>query len=354
MKHLIKASTLALSLAIAAGTPALAGGPEHKHDHDAADAMKAKAEPKLEDFVGEIAMPELYIGSKAPELQIAKFVKGDSVGDFEEGQVYVVEFWATWCGPCIKAFPHLSKLQEEHGENVQFIGVNVWEGVEDQTERMEKIEAFVEKQGDRMSYTVAVEDGSAMADTWMKPAGQNGIPAAFIVDGTGSIAWIGHPAAIDEPLAGVIAGDFDSTAARKEAMDGAMMMAGYNKFREYMASGDNIDDARQIANLLIDNYGHDEPGFLNAISWTMLNAESEDIGKDEYNVALRAISIACEKTQWKDWSLLDTYALAQHKVGNNKLAAKWQKKAVDLTPAENKEALDELTKRLKEYEELDS
>ena len=113
-------------------------------------ADKAKeVQPTLEDFVGKAKLPELFIGSKAPELQIAKFVKGDSVDGFEKDQVYVVEFWATWCGPCIAAFPHLSELQAEHGEKVQFIGVNVWEGVEDQAERIEKVEGFVADQGDR-------------------------------------------------------------------------------------------------------------------------------------------------------------------------------------------------------------
>lgn len=340
MKRIFAASTL--TIALFAGSPTLAAGPEHNHD---AKETKAKAAhiPTLADFV---ELPELSIGSKAPELAIAKFVKGDSVSGFESGQVYVVEFWATWCGPCIAAFPHLSELQKEHAGKVQFIGVNVWEGVDDQAERIEKVEKFVAAQGDRMSYTVAVEAGSAMADTWMKPAAQNGIPAAFIVDGTGHIAWVGHPATIEEPLEHVIAGEFDAT----DAKNGMLMNAGFSKFRTLISSGENLGDARQIANILIDNHLTDEPGGLNAIAWMIVSAKSEHIGQAEYKIAHRAIAIACERTQWEDWSLLDTYALAAHKIGSTVEAIKWQKKAIELAPASNKEAIKDLESRLAEYE----
>jgi len=309
-----------------------------------------KAPTKLEDIIGEVELPKLFIGSTAPELQIAKFVKGDSVDGFEEGQVYVVEFWATWCGPCIAAFPHLSELQAEEGEKVRFIGVNVWEGVDDPAERIKKVESFVADQGDRMSYTVAVEDGTAMADNWMKPAGQNGIPAAFIVDGTGHIAWIGHPASIEEPLKEVIAGKFDPTTAVADAKKEMVMMAGYTKFAKSLQAGTNLDEARQIANFLINDYFSDEPAGLNAISWMLLTSESPKIGAEEYKVAFRAISLACEKTEWKDWSLLDTFALASSKMGHKEEAIKWETKAIELAPKDNTDALKELNANLKKYQ----
>lgn len=348
MKRIFKASTLALAISFAAGSPALAAGPEHEKHQDSMKAS-AKDSPKLEDFVGEIKLPELYIGSKAPELQIAKFVKGDSVNGFETGQVYVVEFWATWCGPCIAAFPHLSELQAHHGDKARFIGVNVWEGVDDQTERMDKVESFVADQGDRMSYTVAVEAGSAMADTWMKPAGQNGIPAAFIVDGTGHVAWIGHPGSIEEPLADVIAGKFDPTTAIEDAKSEMLVSAAYRMFGKAISSGEGVDEARQIADILINDYFNDQPAGLNAISWMILTSEAENIGAEEFKVAHRAIALACEKTEWKDWSLLDTYALAAFKNGHADEAIKWQKKALELAPTDNPKIIKELEGRLAEF-----
>ena len=56
----------------------------------------------------------LHIGDPAPPLGPGRWLKGEPVSAFEPGKVYVVEFWATWCGPCIAAIPHISDLQKQH------------------------------------------------------------------------------------------------------------------------------------------------------------------------------------------------------------------------------------------------
>jgi thiol-disulfide isomerase/thioredoxin len=145
----------------------------------------------------------LKVGDAAPPLLIEKWVKGDPVEKLEKGKVYVVEFWATWCGPCIAAFPHVTELQKKYADKgLTVIGVDIWERG-DRT----KVPEFVEKQGERMGYTVAMEQvdeanprEGKMAQTWMRAAGQRGIPCAFIIDREGKIAWIGHPMTMDKPL----------------------------------------------------------------------------------------------------------------------------------------------------------
>jgi len=79
-------------------------------------------------------------GDAAPALAASEWLKGDEVKSFKKGKVYVVEFWATWCGPCVAAIPHLSKMQDEH-EDVTFIGMNIFE------RDPEKARAFVKKMG---------------------------------------------------------------------------------------------------------------------------------------------------------------------------------------------------------------
>ena len=71
------------------------------------------------------ATDNLTIGDPAPSLKYSKWIKGNPIKGFEDGKVYVLEFWATWCVPCIKAMPHLSELAKKYKSTTTFIGVNI-------------------------------------------------------------------------------------------------------------------------------------------------------------------------------------------------------------------------------------
>src|SRR4051812_5087620 len=58
--------------------------------------------------------PSLKLGDPAPELRVSNWLQGDPVKSFEPGKIYVVEFWATWCAPCIGNMPHLAELQAKY------------------------------------------------------------------------------------------------------------------------------------------------------------------------------------------------------------------------------------------------
>lgn len=157
---------------------------------------------------------KLKIGDPAPKLQVAKWVQGDVVKEFEKDKAYIVEFWATWCGPCVATIPHVNELQQKYADQgLVVIGQNCWE--EDEA----TVPDFVKKMGEKMTYRVALDDKSAdergaMATNWMMAAGRSGIPCAFVVDKSGKIAWIGHPAQLkEEILDAVLAGTFDVTKA---------------------------------------------------------------------------------------------------------------------------------------------
>lgn len=142
----------------------------------------------------ETAEPTLKVGDPAPKLSIEKWVKGRPVEKFEKNQVYVVEFWATWCGPCIRQIPHLTQLQRKHRRNgLTVIGVAASEREADESDRLKKVTDFVRSQGAKMDYTVAFDADRSMSRDWMRPANQRGIPAAFLVDKSGKIAYIGFP-----------------------------------------------------------------------------------------------------------------------------------------------------------------
>jgi thiol-disulfide isomerase/thioredoxin len=166
---------------------------------------------------GTMAQPEpkpstmLKAGDPAPPFRVDSFIQGPEVTDLRHGKIWVVEFWATWCGPCIAGIPHLTKLQKEFKDHgVTIIGVNIWEEREYTPDTINQVRDFVAKQGERMGYPVAYDGpGKFMDAHWMQAAGRNGIPSAFIVDREGIIAWIGHPMQMDMVLDELVAGTWD-------------------------------------------------------------------------------------------------------------------------------------------------
>ena len=156
---------------------------------------------------------DLQVGSPAPPLELARFVKGEEVKKFDAETTYVVEFWATWCGPCKQSMPHISQLQKKF-PHVIFIGVDCREP------DSPAVDAFVKEVGAAMDYRVAVDKPGkgdlpgAMDLGWLTAAEQPGIPTAFIVKG-GKILFIDHPMKLDVPLANIEAGTYDLAAATK-------------------------------------------------------------------------------------------------------------------------------------------
>ncbi len=131
--------------------------------------------------------PTLRVGSAAPKLTVGQWVKDDPVQDLQRGKVYVVEFWATWCGPCRRSIPHLTQVQNRHrSEGLTIIGVSI-------DQNTGAVKPFVDQQGATMDYTIGIDTRRSMARDWMQAAGVNGIPHAFVVGKDGMILWAGNP-----------------------------------------------------------------------------------------------------------------------------------------------------------------
>jgi len=146
----------------------------------------------------------LRVGDPAPTLKASKWLQGEQVRKFEPGKVYVVEFWAVWCGWCIAFMPHAAELQDQYRDrSVTFLFYTARDP--DNTE--EKVAALVKKRGPKLPFTFAYAEDRTTYDAWVTAAGREGLPCTFVVDKTGRIAYIGHPMYLGVVLPRVIAGN---------------------------------------------------------------------------------------------------------------------------------------------------
>ena len=214
---------------------------------------------------GETDKDRLGVGSKAPALDVEHWIsdgdgKFSSVSQFKPGHVYVVEFWATWCRPCVASMPHLSELQKKYQDkDLQIISIS--------DEDLETVQAFLERptREDGAStfaqltsnYCLTTDPDSSSHVDYLKAAQQDGIPSAFIVGKSGVIEWIGHPMEIDEPLDQVINERWDRVAYVKKKEAEERVSADIEKrVREALRSmreGDS-DKATETLDGLISEY----------------------------------------------------------------------------------------------------
>jgi cytochrome c biogenesis protein CcmG, thiol:disulfide interchange protein DsbE len=116
-----------------------------------------------------------YLGKKAPDLVVEKWL-----GDKPEvkGKIVIIDYWATWCGPCRKAIPELNAFAKKFKEKVVVIGIS------DETE--EKVKAMKDP---KIDYFSAIDTKGVMK----KQLEVQGIPHVIIMDSDWVVRWEGFP-----------------------------------------------------------------------------------------------------------------------------------------------------------------
>lgn len=183
--------------AMTAGMPSMAGSSEKKEDKTAAAAE---------------ALPEMLLDG-IPEV----WLQGDPVKKWEKDKVYIFEFWATWCGPCLAAMPHMEHLHQvlKGNPNLQIIGVNVMD-----RKSPENLKEFLKNRPTPLTYTMAVDlDGKRTKAKWLDPLEVNGIPHVFAIK-NGKLIWRGHPLKLsEEMLTAMLKPDFSAASLPVETAD---------------------------------------------------------------------------------------------------------------------------------------
>lgn len=340
---------------------------------------------------------DLNIGDQAPALDVEHWVSnGDGnfkeVTEFKEGNVYVVEFWATWCGPCIASMPHLSELQEKHAKNgLQIISIS--------DEDLETVEEFLE--GDVRGgegtyaeltsvYCLTTDPDGESQEQYLQAAGENGIPTAFIVGKDGRIEWIGHPMEIDEPIEAVLNDSWDREAfvaeREKKQADQKIMQEVMSELNELMGDEDT-EGALELIDSKIGELESDEAkGFLgqirlqilmmtggeeavkafsefveenkedsmllNQIAWAIVeqDMQGEEVDEAMINAAAKAAQFAVDAAP-EDGAILDTLAHLLYMQGDLDKAIEVQTKAVKFGGDQAEELQVFLDQLLEEKEE---
>ena len=135
-----------------------------------------------------------FLGRKAPEIIVEEWV---TVKPQMKGKWLLVDFWTTWCSPCVRSIPELNRFHELFGEQMVVIGLS--------SEKRSTVERMKKPV---INYCHGVDPQGRTK----KAFGIKGIPHVVIIDPRGVVRWEGHPLLpgfklTDEVIAGLLAKD---------------------------------------------------------------------------------------------------------------------------------------------------
>jgi thiol-disulfide isomerase/thioredoxin len=138
------------------------------------------------------AQTNIKVGEKAPVINITHWIKNVPDDKILTDKYIVLEFWATWCGPCIAAVPHMNEIQDKF-KNDDLIFLSLTD------ENIEKVERTL-KRVDFKSTVVSDISKKTLIEFGNGKNGLEAYPLTVLIDNTGIIQWIGEPNQLSEEL----------------------------------------------------------------------------------------------------------------------------------------------------------
>lgn len=286
-------------------------------------------------------IPTLHVGDMARDLYVAHWIKGPPVIEFEPGRIYVVEFWATWCGPCVAAMPEMSKLQAQFAaDGVSVIGLSdepLWVVVEFLTSRDEADGVLHYA---RAQYALGADPDMSAYRDYMSAAGESSLPKAFVIGKTGRVEWIGAPNELEGPLAALVQdkwgpSDYVAQQTAKEERRKRIEEAR----RRFGELSEKADWPAALA--LLDELIRDDPDYPN---WPVTKFMILACEQGRYDAAYRFLKDHLESS-WNNWFVLNNFAWMivddeRLKVRDLDLAYKLALRANELTNSRSAYVLD--------------
>ncbi|WP_316818061.1 TlpA disulfide reductase family protein [Pedobacter nyackensis] len=209
-------------------------------------------------FAQEKMGPAFGIGSEVSDYPNVQWIQGEPVKKFDKNKIYIIECWATWCGPCKAAIPRVNELHKKFGDKIVIIGQDIWET------NLKKVQDFVKKEGNGMSYRIAYGGGqeSDFSLKFMKAAGQTSIPHTFVIQDN-KVVWMPEPSELsEEALQLLIDRKFNIDAAK--ALNPAKK---YEDVRLLMGKEEDYDKAMLFLDSILQKYPFEDTGVM--MKWVL-------------------------------------------------------------------------------------
>jgi thiol-disulfide isomerase/thioredoxin len=135
-----------------------------------------------ETNAGKKLWAKSILNQKAPELIVEEWITNKPV---TEGKFVLVDFWATWCGPCKRAIPELNVFSKKFSDKLVVIGLSD-----------EPVETVNQLKDVKIEYFSAVDTKARIKNK----LDVKGIPHCILIDPKGIVRWEGFPSLSEAPL----------------------------------------------------------------------------------------------------------------------------------------------------------
>jgi thiol-disulfide isomerase/thioredoxin len=156
---------------------------KNKFEQTLSEAQKIKRDAIMKKLT------ESRLNTPAPDFALKNLQGAPVALSALKGKVLIIDFWATWCGPCKMSFPFLQKVYEKYqaNENVVFLVVNTWERQKDYDAQVANAKKFIEE--NKYTFPVLIDEKKDDQYDVVGRYDVEGIPTKFILDKKGNIAW---------------------------------------------------------------------------------------------------------------------------------------------------------------------
>ena len=283
----------------------------------------------------------LAVGDKAPPLAVEAWLKHRQPAVVQAGKVSVVEFWATWCGPCLANIPHLTSLQKKYASR-GLVVIGATSNDKWGNDR-HSVESLIAAKGPAFDYAVAwlpesrgVDDVGIFRNPWFRASEVEWLPCAYVIDRNGRIAFIGDPMMVDGVVKAVLDGSFDLSAARSQDQMARQARAMLKDLQPAIDRGD-VAGALRVARAITAGPGRNDPRTLLIVA-DALSKSKPSPKREQLDVALAAAQRSVDLTKSLSPGMLDLLAHVWFLRGDVKKAIEIESRAIQLSEGPMRDA----------------